>query len=426
MAGPAIRCIELARQLQSEFEVCVFSPGGGATEYTQPPTDSFKIIAGAGKTQLYDLAKEFDILIVQANVLKNYPGLGRLEKFLIVDLYDPILFSLLVQFQDEPVTASSSYRLMHQVLERHMLAADFCLCASERQRDYYLGRFCALGRIDPDMYAFDPSLRKLIDVAPFGVSQVKAVKQSVGMRGLPGISESDFVLIWGGGVWDWFDPLTVIKAVEILSKKQNNIKLFFMGVHSPNPQVPRMSMAAKAEELARESGLLNKNVFFNESWVPYEKRADYLLEADVAVSAHYDLIETRFSFRTRILDYFWAGLPTITTTGDDLSNLIETSKAGITTGYENVDDWVKAISTLSENESLRKQYAENAANLRQKFYWSQSAEPIARFCRDPYKLPPHQRVTMPSILERAQAVYARGGTDLVINRSKELLKDLLR
>ena len=95
--------------------------------------------------------------------------LTTLEKFLIVDLYDPILFSLLVQFQDEPTTASASYRLMHQVLERHMLAADFCVCASERQRDYYLGRFCALGRIDPQMYKFDSSLRKLIDVAPFGV-----------------------------------------------------------------------------------------------------------------------------------------------------------------------------------------------------------------------------------------------------------------
>jgi glycosyltransferase involved in cell wall biosynthesis len=160
--------------------------------------------------------------------------------------------------------------------------------------------------------------------------------------------------------------------------------------------------------------------------VPYEERADYLLSADVAVSAHYDLIETRFSFRTRVLDYFWAGLPIITTRGDDLSDLIETKKAGLTTGYENVDDWVQAIASLYKDSQLRKSCAQNSADLRQSFYWSKSAEPIRQFCRNPHRLPSYQRVTMPSILERGMAVWARGGPELVLNRSKELIKDLLR
>ncbi len=123
-----------------------------------------------------------------------------MEKFLIVDLYDPYLFSLLVQYQDDPVTASSSYRLMHQVLEKHMLTADFFVCASERQRDYWIGRFCALGRVDPAMYKFDPSLRKLIDVAAFGLSDHLPEKSGKGLRAdFEQITEKDFVLLWGGG-----------------------------------------------------------------------------------------------------------------------------------------------------------------------------------------------------------------------------------
>jgi hypothetical protein len=33
---------------------------------------------------------------------------------------------------------------------------------------------------------------------------------------------------------------------------------------------------------------------------------------------------------------------------------------------------------------------------------------------------------MPSVLERAHAVYSRGGKDLFIKRSRELLKDMLK
>ena len=85
------------------------------------------------------------------------------------------------------------------------------------------------------------------------------------------ITEKDFVLLWGGGVWDWFDPLTVIKAVEQLSQKRDDIKLVFMGIKSPNPKVPLMQMAVKSQALAAELGVLNKSVFFSEQWIPYEQ-----------------------------------------------------------------------------------------------------------------------------------------------------------
>jgi hypothetical protein len=34
------------------------------------------------------------------------------------------------------------------------------------------------------------------------------------------------------------------------------------------------------------------------------------------VSTHYEHVETTFAFRTRILDYLWAGLPVVATGGD--------------------------------------------------------------------------------------------------------------
>ena len=43
------------------------------------------------------------------------------------------------------------------------------LCASDRQRDLWLGVLSSLGRIGYDEYAADPTLERLVAVVPFGV-----------------------------------------------------------------------------------------------------------------------------------------------------------------------------------------------------------------------------------------------------------------
>jgi glycosyltransferase involved in cell wall biosynthesis len=429
MAGPAIRSLELGRQLANEFSVTVFSPQV-TTENSQPlveANDQLKIVCGGGRNRLYSLTEQADILFIQANVLKAFPTLTRSGKYLVVDLYDPYLFSLFEQYAEDEATASSSYRLMHQVLEKHMVAADFSVCASERQRDYWLGRYCALGKITPQIYKLDRSLRNLIDVVPFGVQDKPPVQSRNAIKGtVPGISPQDLVLLWGGGIWDWFDPLTIISAVDTLKNRLPNLRLYFMGSKSPNKHVPLMAMAKSARTLAEERGLLNKFVFFSDEWVSYDDRANYLLDADIAVSAHFDVIETRYSFRTRILDYFWAGLPILTTGGDDLADLIESNGAGFALPVQDQQAWADAIVRIAQDEQLKQSCKLASQTLAQRLHWSNVVQPLQQFCREPYHLPAFTRVTMPSLIERAQAVYSRGGKELVIQRSKELFGDLLR
>jgi len=429
MAGPAIRAMELGKAIASEFSVTVFSPVDVTDVEPLPQTDlaNFQFVAGGGRKKLQELAEGASTIFLQANVLKPYPFLAEMNKYLIVDLYDPYLFSVLVQYKDDNVQASSSYRLMHKVLEKHMLAADLAVCASERQRDYWLGRFCALGRINPAMYQFDPSLRRLIDVVPFGLPEARPVKSGGGLKErLPQIRAEDPVLLWGGGIWDWFDPLTVLKAVKQLVSVIPNLRLVFMGTKSPNPKVPVMDMTTRAIALSSELGLTDKNVFFLEGWVDYNERVNYLLDATIAVSSHFDLPETRFSFRTRLLDYFWCGLPTLTTGGDQLAELIEGQNAGIALPYEDANAWAEAIKSLLQDQERLAAMKAGAYRLAERFHWHDNAEPIRKFLRNPSHLPAHEQVTMPNLLERARSVYRRGGKDLIIKRSAELFNDMLK
>ncbi len=431
MAGPAIRCVEIAKQLSRQHEVTVFSPQAtdfkSGAELCKQDNENFKLYCHASKSQLYTLAQNQDIIFIQANVLKPYPRLAELDKYLVIDLYDPFLLAILAQYKVDSTSASASYSLMHQVLKKHMINADFSVCASEKQLDYWLGRYCAIGRLSPEMYGFDGSFRKLIDVVPFGLPDEQPVKTASGVRGkVPGINADDFVLLWGGGIWEWFDPLTVIEAVGKVAQNNPQLKLYFMGYQSPNPQVGLMQMAVKAKALAENLGLLNKNVFFAESWTPYDERVNCLLDADVAVSAHFDLPETRFSFRTRILDYFWAGLPILTSTGDQLAEQIDRQGAGIALPYKDADKWAEAIEKLMKDPALVKQYSEGSKKLAESYRWSKAVEPLMNFCNDPYHLPAYKKIKMPNVVDRAKAVYERGGKDLIVRRGREIIKDVLR
>ena len=54
-------------------------------------------------------------------------------------------------------------------------------------------------------------------MSPFGVAGDAPVRARSVLKGVvPGIGPDDKVILWGGGVYNWFDPLTLIRAVHRL------------------------------------------------------------------------------------------------------------------------------------------------------------------------------------------------------------------
>jgi hypothetical protein len=128
-------------------------------------------------------------------------------------------------------------------------------------------------------------------------------------------------------------------------------------------------------------------VFFNDSWVDYDDRVNYLLDADIGVSTHPVHAETRFSFRTRILDYLWAGLPVISSDGDAFAEIIRESGCGIVVPPRDARALADAIRTLLTDDSTLSRAAESARTLRSRFEWSESLAPLVEFCRAPRRAP---------------------------------------
>ena len=128
-------------------------------------------------------------------------------------------------------------------------------------------------------------------------------------------------------------------------------------------------MAARARELADSLGLTGSSVIFNDGWVPYEQRRTYFREADLGVSAHFDGIEARFAFRTRLLDHFAAGLPSVVTGGDVLGDLVAERGLGVAVPAEDVDAWVEAIERLLGDPAAYEAAAGSSAELRAELAW---------------------------------------------------------
>jgi glycosyltransferase involved in cell wall biosynthesis len=231
---------------------------------------------------------------------------------------------------------------------------------------------------------------------------------------VPGISDGDQVLYWGGGLWDWFDPLTAIEAVALLSQRLPNVRLFFAGIAHPNPAVPPMRQAAAARRRSDELGLTNRHVFFNQ-WVPYAERAGYLLDSDVGLSLHFDQIETRFSFRTRMLDYIWSGLPMVLTGGDSLSSQAAERGLARVVAPGDAGAVAEAVAAwLDETTAARAARQARAQEWAEELRWSQVIGPLLSFCRQPKTAADRaggssRRAWQPGLTVKAWESLRRGG-----------------
>ena len=382
MAGPAIRAWNMALAISAEHDVTLVTLAG--LEKRDAPFALRHVRAGDNRA-FEPLEKWADVILFQGHAMAAFPALQDTEKIVIADIYDPMHLEQLEQGRELPAaTWSKQVADATAVLNQQLERGDFFLCASERQRMFYLGQLAALGRINPATYADDPDLRGLIALAPFGFEAVAPVHERDVLKGVkPGIGKDDKVLLWGGGLYNWFDPRTLIRAVAIVAQSRPNVRLFFQGTKHPHPGVPEMEIVRQSRELAAELGVLESVVFFNDSWVDYADRQNYLTEADAGVSTHFSHVETTFSFRTRILDYLWAGLPMVVTEGDSFAELIERESLGVVVPSLDVDALAAALEAILFDEKLIAESRANVARVREEFLWANTLAPLLAFLRNP-------------------------------------------
>ncbi|HEY5231808.1 MAG TPA: glycosyltransferase family 4 protein [Galbitalea sp.] len=405
MAGPAIRSWNMAIELSKENEVTLVT----TTRLDEGVSANFALqqVRPGENERFGELERWADVILFQGYAMRQFAVLRTTDRVVVADIYDPMHLEMLEQGREQPrATWELGVSNARDVLNEQLARADFFLCASERQRLFYLGHLASLGRISPATYTNDPNLERLLAVVPFGLSSTPPVSTGRVLKGVvPGIDPDDFVVIWGGGLYSWFDPKTLIHAVAAVATRHPRIKLFFLGTRHPG--VAEMGIVRESFDLARELGALDRSVFFNDTWVDFAERQNYLLESEVGVSTHLSHVETEFAFRTRILDYLWAGLPIVATEGDSFADLIASEGLGIVVPAADEVALSAALERMVVDAEFVLASRANVDRVRKQFYWERTLAPLLDFVREPLHAAdyPQNRVDTSPVAGRVRKPY---------------------
>jgi GT2 family glycosyltransferase len=419
MAGTGMRYLEMARALSTELTVTLAIPSDTTLEIPNVRLVSFR---WDEPEPIQRLADESDVILISSFILNKFPFLSKSAARLVVDLYDPQVLENLHYYQAEPRGVQDdlnqqAIKLMNQLAQ----IGDYFICANERQRDFWMGILAANGRVNPAFFNQDASLNNLLGIVGMGMPERPPRHKPI-LRGIhPAFSATTPIVLWGGGLWDWLDPLSLIHAWSDVLAQYPEARLVFLGTRHPNPLVPQHKMAARAEALASELGHKDSTIFFIE-WLAYEEREALLCEADVGVSLHPLHIETRYSIRTRILDYIWASLPMVVSGGDVTSEWVQEHHLGRVVTPLAIDELAAAlIAVLSVP---KESWAENFNNLRQDLTWSRMVAPLRDYCLHGQPAPDRARLRgqiksalpLRGRISRARYIWRTQGTRMLLHR----------
>ncbi len=415
MAGLGIRCWELARALSGRASVTVAHGGSEQGEREGVRTIAFRPHAPQALRQP----------IADADVVVAHPQWPLVDRWLqrararvIVDLYCPETLETLEllagggALERRQRTATTVDRLHAALRTGHNF-----ICASDTQRDLWLGTMLALRMIGPELYDRDPSLREVIDLVPFGLPEEPPLPAGGGgpREAIAALEPDSEIVLWNGGIWSWLDAESAIRAAAMLAQRRPRVRLVFMGVAAAHPA--GAAAAEDARRLAGELGVLDSVVHFHD-WIPYGERGAWLTAADCAISAAGEHLETRFAYRTRLLDCFWAGLPVVCTGGDDLAERVQRDGLGAIAAPGDVEGLATALEQVLDNG--RDAYAPALRDAARRQTWPLVAQPILRWMSQP--TPPRRPGDSPEVLraplaQRArEAAYLAGGRAVLARR----------
>ncbi|NQX12005.1 glycosyltransferase [Microbacteriaceae bacterium VKM Ac-2855] len=382
MAGPGIRAWKMSEELARHCDVRLVT-----WNVAERASATFGVhrVRLQNEREMRVHEQWADVIVLQGSAMRHFRTIEATTKIVVADLYDPVHLEALEQGRENGLAQwTLQVAGATEMMNQQLLRADFFLCANERQRLFWLGHLAALGRLNPRVYADDDTLDSLIGIVPFGRDAADPVHTRPAIRGVvEGIGADDKLVIWGGGIYSWFDTHTLVTAIAELARRRPDVRLYFMGTAHPNPDVPEMAIVGSTRALAQRLGVLDRNVFFNDSWVALDDRQNYLLEADAGVSTHYDHLETTFSFRTRILDYLWAGLPIVSTRGDSFGDLVAAEGLGVAVPARDVTALAEALESVLYDPQAAATARAGVQRVRNEFVWERALRPLIDFCRDP-------------------------------------------
>ncbi len=386
MSSPGIRAYHMARVLAEalpEAEITLAAPN----EIDVPAPHPRVRLAQMGGRNLGEMAR-YDLII--SRNFHPQALLLFLRRTFVLDSFSVLGLEWMEFAFERPNDLHRKLWLAanRRYIHLQMTFADYVLCATDSQRDHFIGMLFALGLVPPAVYERDPTLLKLIDIVPYGVRPEPLpppAPRTALCAAFPGIEPGDKVLIWNGGIVNWYDPSTAVRAVDLIRQRgRTDVKLVFLGLAYPfgfgdfrlGPEV------REAIQLAKDLGLEGKQVFFNSGWIPYDETMQFLIESDIGLCTYKEGLETHYAYRTRFVDLIWAGKPIVCTRGDTLADRVAGEPWGVAVAEGDAAGVADGVLRILEDETFAAVCRANLARAREEMQWERTLAPLVAFARE--------------------------------------------
>ncbi len=296
---------------------------------------------------------------------------------LILDVYVPIYVEVSARESED---TEQEYKNYFADLARHnhvLRRGDYFLCASQTQKIFYTGVLSSLGIVNPRSYRQSRLL-----ILPFGIHNTPAVSSENPYSPLGIDRKKDKIILWFGGMYPWFRADEFLKAVARLSLEEMSYKFVIVGGKNPfNPNPDFSRQYELAQEFAKSNDLLDKNLFFVD-WVDFDERINWYRYADFVISINQPGEENIFSWRTRVMDYVWGEVVTLTNGGDPLSEDLLSKGAAIKLKGLTAEEMVSTIKSLYSKSSALPSAKKALASLKPDYYWATITAQAAKLIRE--------------------------------------------
>ncbi|MFT7473436.1 MAG: glycosyltransferase involved in cell wall biosynthesis, partial [Verrucomicrobiales bacterium] len=337
----------------------------------------------------------YDAAVVQGRVLLAHPELIESPMALAIDWFDPFHVEALHRSGRDRIHRLDLIEGARLTLREQAERGDFFLCSNNVQREHWLGWLASAGRLNHLTHGEDPLFESLLAVAPFGIGRERPGGGTPLRDAFPIIGKQDPVLLWAGGLHDWLDPLSIIRAMPTVLEENPDARLVFLAGPHPNTSIETMGVRGEAISLSRQMRMFGKNILFVNQWVEYGQRLAWLNDATIGVIADRDHLESRYSHRTRLLDHLTVGLPTVSTVGDPLSAQLAAVGAAVTTERSPESIGATLASLVNDDDRLG-EISRAARSLAASVTWEETLAPLVAWLDDP----------MPAVDRRAGALTA--------------------
>jgi len=362
VTGPEIRGWALAHAFAEHHEVTV--------ALHDPPSaerDGMRLVEFSRGTLIRE-ARRHDAVIAPTIPPYLFAALRGSSTIAVSDQYDPVELELSV-FTEQP-GIRRYLRAQKDAREAQLRFADVVAVAGESQRGLLEGEL--------EVLQLTGARRPAVVTVPFGLPDAPPASSAHPLRdAFEQIGADDPIVLWWGKCWKWFDAESAVRAMGRVVQRIPNARLVISAGKAPKAKFDLSDRTEIARDAARELGLLDTNVLFLDEWTPYDRRHEYLADADVGLTLHADTPEAPFAARARYMDYLWSGLPCVLAHGDEIADRFGRSGFARLVAPGDVEAAADAVIALLEDPRERASARAAGLELAESYRWPALVAPLA-------------------------------------------------